>query len=94
MNFFLHLLAGLLIFLLILFLDLFLTLGHLDKLGHIKTVHIVDMWINSSGFLEINVESFLYEFDQALFSDLNSAINNLNKSSFQSVVDNGFIFQG
>ena len=47
--------------------------------------------IDSSSFLEINMETLFNEFYQSFFSDFDFAINDLHKSLLQGIVNYFFI---
>lgn len=82
------------LFLLVLLsLHFFFPFSNFYDFSDIETIHIVNMWINSSGFLKVNMVSLFHEFCQALFSDFNIAFNNFYVSPLKSVVYDFFIFQ-
>ena len=72
---------------------LFFPLVNFNEFGYIKTIHVMHMRVNSSRFSQVNMESLLNKLCQTLFTNLNSTINNFDKSSLKSVINNFFILQ-
>lgn len=65
----------------------------LDELGDVKAIHIMNMGINPTSFLQILMIPLFTKLDQTFLTDFNIHVNNLDKPFFQDIVHHFFVLQ-